>query len=539
MMGKNKQRLLMYLMVGIVLLTGCGTKAAGAGEQTLKITIPGEPMTVDPNKSIETNGSAIIDQISEGIYRRDRNNKIAPGMVEKIVQPTENGTKYTFKIRKNARWQDGTPVTAQDFVNSLIRTTDPKTKSQATTGVQYIQNFKAINTGKMNPRQLGVKALNKRTFSIKLTKPVPFMNYIFTGYKPLQTAAIKKYGEKYGTSEKTTVANGPYVLKGWNGSNDSWHYVKNKYYWNAKNVQIAHVDVNVVKDDNTAQSMFKSGSVDLTSVSGQFVKQNRGSKELVVTPTGRNNYIYFNSKRKITANENLRHAISLVIDRKQLAERVLQDGSQPATNIVPKNYAKNPQNGRDFIDEVGDLAPTDINQAKQYWQKAQGELGKSKITLDFLVDDVDTEKKLAEYVQGAIHKNLPGLKIDIVSVPHASHVSRDFSCDFDICTVGWGPDYPDAQNFLDGMRSNNQINFAKTKDAQYDEIMDKVSDTTTYSAQQRWEFEKQADQRLMKIAGVAPTYQAAQAHFVNKKVGGLKWDVLSGNSGQLQYAYWK
>lgn len=90
-----------------------------------------------------------------------------------------------------------------------------------------------------------------------------------------------------------------------------------------------------------------------------------------------------------------------------------------------------------------------------------------------------------------------------------------------------------------GMRSNNQINFAKTKDAQYDEIMDKVSDTTTYSPQQRWEFEKQADQRLMKIAGVAPTYQAAQAHFVNKKVGGLKWDVLSGNSGQLQYAYWK
>lgn len=511
MMEKNKQRLLTYLMVGIVLLTGCGTKAAGAGEQTLKITIPGEPMTVDPNKSIETNGSAIIDQISEGIYRRDRNNKIAPGMVEKIVQPTENGTKYTFKIRKNARWQDGTPVTAQDFVNSLIRTTDPKTKSQATTGVQYIQNFKAINTGKMNPRQLGVKALNKRTFSIKLTKPVPFMNYIFTGYKPLQTAAIKKYGEKYGTSEKTTVANGPYVLKGWNGSNDSWHYVKNKYYWNAKNVQIAHVDVNVVKDDNTAQSMFKSGSVDLTSVSGQFVKQNRGSKELVVTPTGRNNYIYFNSKRKITANENLRHAISLVIDRKQLAEHVLQDGSQPATNIVPKNYAKNPQNRRDFIDEVGVLAPTDINQAKQYWQKAQG----------------------------AVHKNLPGLKIDIVSVPHASHVSRDFSCDFDICTVGWGPDYPDAQNFLDGMRSNNQINFAKTKDAQYDEIMDKVSDTTTYSPQQRWEFEKQADQRLMKIAGVAPTYQAAQAHFVNKKVGGLKWDVLSGNSGQLQYAYWK
>ncbi|MCO6541726.1 MAG: peptide ABC transporter substrate-binding protein [Lactobacillus sp.] len=538
-MWQKKQKLWMYLVVGVALLTGCGSKAAGADNQTLKITIPGEPMTVDPNKSIETNGGAIIDQISEGIYKRDRNNKIVPGMVEKIVQPTENGTKYTFKIKKNARWQDGKPVTAQDFVTSLVRTTDPKTKSQATTGVQYIQNFKAINTGKMDPHKLGVKAIDQRTFSITLTKPIPFINYIFVGYKPVQTAAIKKYGEKYGTNDQTTVANGPYTLKGWNGNNDSWHYVKNKYYWNAKHVQIAKVDVNVVKDDNTAQSMFKSGSVDLTNVSGQFVKQNRNSKELVVTPTGRNNYIYFNSKRTATANENLRHAISLVINRQQLANKVLQDGSRPATNIVPKNYAKDPKTGRDFIDEVGNLAPTDVNQAKQYWQKAQRDLGKSKVTLDFLVDDVDTEKKLAEYVQGAVQKNLPGLKINIVSVPHATHVSRDFSCDFDICTVGWGPDYPDAQNFLDGMRSNNQINFAKTKDDQYDALMDKVSDTTTYSAQQRWEFEKQADQRLMQIAGVAPTYQAAQAHFVNSKLGGLKWDAMSGNSGQLQYAYWK
>ncbi|MBA1394733.1 peptide ABC transporter substrate-binding protein, partial [Lactobacillus sp. XV13L] len=169
----------------------------------------------------------------------------------------------------------------------------------------------------------------------------------------------------------------------------------------------------------TAQSMFKSGSVDLTNVSGQFVKQNRNSKELVVTPTGRNNYIYFNSKRKVTANENLRHAISLMIDRKQLANHVLQDGSRPATNIVPKDYAKNPQTGRDFIDEVGDLAPTDIKQAQQYWQKAQQEIGKTKVALDFLVDDVDTEKKLAEYVQGTVEKNLSGLKINIVSVPHA------------------------------------------------------------------------------------------------------------------------
>ncbi|MFT8907861.1 MAG: ABC transporter substrate-binding protein, partial [Lentilactobacillus diolivorans] len=217
----------------------------------------------------------------------------------------------------------------------------------------------------------------------------------------------------------------------------------------------------------------------------------------------------------------------------------LQDGSIGATNIVPKNYAKDPSNGKDFTSEVGNQAPTNSTKAKSYWKKAQKEIGSKKVSLDFLVDDTDTEKKLAEYVQGAVSKNLKGLSINIVSVPHATHVTRDFQTEFDICTVGWGPDYPDAQNFLDGLRHRNAINFSHFSDRKYDRLMNKVDNTTKYDAKQRWNFEKQADKRLMKIAAVAPTYQASQAHLINSKLGGLKWDAMSGQSGKLQYAYWK
>nr|WP_308440898.1 peptide ABC transporter substrate-binding protein [Secundilactobacillus yichangensis] len=525
------------------LLGGCAsTVVGGAGgnaSKTLKVTIPGEPMTIDPNKSIETNGAAVISQISEGIYRRNADNKIVPGVVEKIVKPTENGTKYTFTIKKDAKWQNGDPVTSQDFVTSMQRNADPATKSQATTDTQYIQNFTAVNSGKMNKSQLGIHAENSRNFSIKLSRPVPYMNYEFVNYRPLNTDAVKKFGSKYGSSAETTVANGAYEIKDWTGSNDSWHYVKNPHYWDAKDVKIANIDVQVAKDDNTAQNLFNAGTVQLTSINGQYVKANANNKEEVVTKNGRNNYIYFNSKRPATANENFRKAISMVIDRKALANNVLQDGSTAATNIVPKDYAKNPTNGKDFIDEVGDQAPTDVNKAKDYWSKAQKEIGKDKVSIDFLVDDTDTEKKVAEYVQGAVEKNLKGVTINIISVPHGTHVSRDFTTDFDITTVGWGPDYPDAQNFLDGMQSQNSINFSKTKDPQYDALMAKVNDTTHYTAAQRYEFEKQADKRLMSIAAVAPTFQTAQAHLVNKDLGGLKWDTLSGASGQLQYAYWK
>src|SRR5699024_5353568 len=189
----------------------------------------GEPMTIDPNKSIETNGAAVIDQTSEGIYRRNANNKIVPGVVEKMVKPTENKTKYTFTIKKNAKWENGKPVTSQDFVTSLQRNADPATKSQATTSTEYIKNFKAINNGKMDKSKLGVHALNNRTFYIKLERPVPYIDYEFINYRPLNTAAIKKYGSKYGSNAKMTVANGAYSIKGWTGSNDSFRYVKNPH----------------------------------------------------------------------------------------------------------------------------------------------------------------------------------------------------------------------------------------------------------------------------------------------------------------------
>lgn len=142
-----------------VLLSGRASTAVGGGagsaEKALKITIPGEPLTIDPTKSIETNGGSVIDQVSEGIYRRDANNKIAAGVVDEVVKPTDNGTKYTFNIKKDAKWQDGSPIKSEDFVNAIDRQADPKTKSQQTTSIQYIENFAAVNSGKADPSKLG------------------------------------------------------------------------------------------------------------------------------------------------------------------------------------------------------------------------------------------------------------------------------------------------------------------------------------------------------------------------------------------------
>ncbi|GAB7169167.1 hypothetical protein TUA1478L_11630 [Lactiplantibacillus plantarum] len=130
-------------------------------------------------------------------------------------------------------------------MTALRRQANPTTKSQNLDAISYIKNFDAVNKGKMAVNKLGVTAINKRTFSIKLSKPVPYMNYEFTSFYPLNTEAVQKYGSKLGSNSATTVANGAYVIKGWKGSNDSWYYVKNKYYWNAKNVKIKRIKVTV------------------------------------------------------------------------------------------------------------------------------------------------------------------------------------------------------------------------------------------------------------------------------------------------------
>lgn len=517
-----------------VTLAGCGSTSASK-DKALNVTLPSEPATADPNKYTDTNSASLVFQTMQGLYTYDKNNKIVPGVATKVVKPTDNGKTYTFNLRKDAKWANGDPVTAQDFVYSFRRQVNPKTKAQYANLFEYVVNYDKVQSGKASPDKLGVKALGKYKLQLNLTQSVPYMdNLLAYKYMPLDSKFVEKYGQKYGTSAEKTMSNGPYKLVGWTGSNSSWSYVKNKHYWNAKQVKINKVNVTVTKEQNTAADLFKSDKVQETTVTGQYVRANANNKDLQTHLIGRLQYLYFNNKKQSTNSENLRQAVSYVVNRSSLTKQVLQDGSKPALSMVPRGDQTNPSNGKDMATETGNLLPYNLAQAKRYWNKYLKETGKTNVTLNLLTDDTDEDKHVGTYIQSNMQKYFKGAKVTVTSLPHAQHVSRDFAGSFEMNLTGWSTNWLDASDFLSLAAKDNTVNFTGWNDNKFNQLL---NDANAKTGQARYDGLVKANKYLMSVKGLVPLYQPSEAKLVSSKVGGLKYSLL--NEAQYQYAYWK
>ncbi|WP_283678401.1 peptide ABC transporter substrate-binding protein [Lentilactobacillus sp. Marseille-Q4993] len=533
---RKKILTIMFICIMGITTAACGNKkAASFKNKPLAVTLADEPLTVDPNKSTDTNSASLISQIMEGLYKYDKNGNIVPGVAKSMAKVTNDGKTYTFDLRKDAKWSNGQPVTSKDFVASFTRMVDPKTKAQYASLFDAFKNFEAIQKGKMSADKLGVKALGDYKLQIQLTKRVPYINDLLADkYMPLNRDALKKFGPKYGTSAKEAVYNGPYKLEGWTGSNSKWSYVKNPYYWNRHNVKINKVNVTVTKEQNTAINLFNSGKIQETTVSGQYVKANKNNPELKTHLTGRLNYLDFSSKISKTNSENLRKAISYVLDRKQITDRILQDGSAPSKNMVIEGDQKNPSNGKDMANETGDLLKQNIAESKKYWNKYLQEIGKKHVTINLLTDNLDDDMHVGQYIQSVAEKNLKGLNITITSLPHAQHVQRDFDGKFEMNLTGWSTDWLDASDFISLGSVKNSVNFTHWKDNKFEKIL---TDANSKTGQARYDGLIKANKYLMSVQGKVPLYQPAEPKLVSKEVGGLTYSLL--NDAQYQYAYWK
>lgn len=519
------------------LLAGCSTaQSSSTASKPLNVTIPGEAMTADPNKALDTNSSMLQRQIYEGLYTMDDKGNIIPGVAEKISKPSNEGKTYTLMLRKNAKWSNGETVTAKDFETSLRRELDPKTKAQNTESLSPIKNYSRVYSGKLPTSQLGVKALSKTKLQIDLGQRTPWFNYLLTKIYPINTKAAEKYGQQYGTNATKTISNGAYQLSDWNGSKDSWSYIRNKYYWDNKATKISKINVKVVKDDNTASNLFKSDQVQETQVSGQFVKANKQSESLHITPQNRLNYLMFNAKDKTLNNPDLHRAISYALNRKSITNTVLQDGSIPAYSEIIKGQYQDPRTGKDYYGSHH-YATQNIVLAKKYWAKFLKETGKTSFTTDLMIDDTDADKRVGEYIQGQIQKYLPNSKITITSLPHAQHVARDFAGKIEMNLTGYTSEFNDPVDMMNLATKGNSINFTQWSDPTYEKLMAQASDLDNHTDKQRAAYLEKADQYLMKIQGTIPLYQPATAHLLSTKIGGIHYTMLS--DPLYRYAYYK
>ncbi|MED2013509.1 peptide ABC transporter substrate-binding protein [Bacillus wiedmannii] len=497
-----------------------------AAKQVLNRTENQEIPTMDTSKSTDTLGAQILGNTMEGLYRLDKDNKPIPAAAESSTK-SEDGKKYTFKLRKDAKWSNGDPVTAKDFVYAWQRLLDKNTAAEYAFIAYYIKNAEAINKGEKPVTELGAKAVDDYTLEVELEKPVPyFLNLLaFPSYYPLNEKFVKEKGDKYGLEADTTVYNGPFVMASWKHE-QGWQLKKNDKYWDKKTVKLEEINYSVVKEVATKVNLYDTGSIDFTLLSGEFVDKYKSNKdEYGEYSEASTFFLRLNQKRNgqdtPLKSKKLREAIALSVDKKGLANVILNNGSKATDQLVPKGLATGPD-GKDFQDTFKNGLKYDPKKGAAAWEAAKKELGKDQVTIELLSYDDGTAKKIADYVKDQIEKNLKGVTINTKIQPFKQKLKLETAQDYEISYAGWSPDYADPMTFIDMFESKSPYNQMSYSNAKYDEMVQKSGNELMSDAKKRWETLGKAEKLFLEEdAGLVPLYQTGRAYVMKPNVKGI------------------
>lgn len=512
-----------------LLLAACGSnQKSGSAKQTISWSENAQLSTQDPSLTTDSTSFQAEVNTQEGLYRL--NKKQTPVLALAKSEKTTNGGKtYTFKLRKNAKWSNGDPITANDFVYSLRRTLTPSTKSTMAFYLYQIKNAQAINSGKKNPNTLGVKALDKHTLQINLVRPVSYFKRFlaFPLFFPQNQKFEQKVGKKYGTNAKENVYSGPFKMTGWTGTNKKFTLVKNKNYWDAKDVKLQKVNETISETATTAYNLYQGGQLDETWLSGEEVANNKHSKQFHARPASALERLDFNmNKMKVFKNVHMRKAISLAISRKELAS-VLKDGSKPAQGFVPSGMGKNPKTGEQFYKEayVKSGVESNLKQAKKELKEAYKQTGTKSLSFTLTTSDTDSGKQIGEFIQSRLSR-LPGVKVSVSTLPYTTLIARQQARNFEVTVQTWKAILGDPINFLDVYESTSSYDVCGWKNKEYDQLLNESENVYGNKPVQRWKRLVAAEKLLMKDQVTVPLIQMANPQLLKSKVKNVTFNPV-------------
>ncbi|EEU19279.1 peptide ABC transporter substrate-binding protein [Lactobacillus crispatus] len=546
-MAKLKRVLAGVVTISLgMLLAACGNgnssskSAAQSGTLNLSTTAPLD--TIDISKST---GFGQTGNVFESFYRLGKNGKPTAG-IAKTGTVSKDGKTWTFKIR-DSKWSNGDPIVAQNFVYSWRRSLNPKTASPYAYLFSGVKNADAIIAGKKSPNALGISAPDKKTVVVKLNRPIAYFKVLmaYPLFGPQNEKVVKKYGNRYATKAQYQVYSGPFKIKGWNGTNDTWSFVKNNDYWDKKAVKLNKIQYQVVKSNNTGYQMYQQGKLDLTPLSSEQVKNLKSNQDFTQYPYSLVRFLLYNFKdknqinRAALNNKNIRLALSLSIDRDVVTKKVLGNGSTLPTGFVANDLASNPKTGEDFAKEQSVNNTVDYNSAlaKKYWKKGLQEIGQKNLTFDVLSsnDEADSDQ-LTQYLQSQWTKELKGLKINITNIPEKSSDSRAQQGNFDIYLSHWGGDFNDPMTFMQIPMTGTSYNYGKWSNSTYDNLVKKAGNEDANNPEKRWNDLVKAAKIVNSNQAITPIYQQTTAYLQNKRVHGLIHNT-AGTQWSYKYAY--
>ncbi len=518
--------------------TTAAAEASGeASTEDLKIMMETPVESLDPQQATDGTSFEVIADYTDGLMQMDADGKAVNAIAESY-ETSDDGLTWTFHLRQDAKWSNGTPVTAKDFVFGWQRAVDPDVASEYAymlSDIGQVKNAQDIIDGKKDKSELGVTAVDDYTLKVELNAPVSYFLSLmyFPTYYPVNEEFFNTCADTFGTSPETTLSNGAFVLDQYEPAATEFHLTKNPDYYDADKVSLTGLDYQVIQDSQQALMSFQNGELDMTLVNGDQVDQVKDDPAFKSIGAGYLWYVSPNmAKVPELANDNIRKALTFAIDRTAITEDVLKDGCKPTFTAVPPEFAAGPD-GSDFSadqEKFKDVCDSDAAKAAEYWQKGLEELGETGFELEMVVDADDAPQKVATVLQEQWQTTLPGLTVTLKVEPKKQRVQDLQDGNYQLGLTRWGPDYADPMTYLGMWVTNNSNNYGLWSNADYDAI---IAECTTgdlaTDAQGRWNKLYDAEQLVMNESVIFPLYTQCNAEMISTKVSGVEFHPVALN----------
>ncbi|MGL5042690.1 MAG: peptide ABC transporter substrate-binding protein [Culicoidibacterales bacterium] len=538
-MGKKSNKISRFIlsMFGLSLVLASCVGSQGSISDTLRIATSVPSNSLNHLRTTELINSNIILNFMEGLLIPDLNGQLQPAAAESYTT-SDDGLVHTFKLRDN-NWSNGAKVTAADFVFAW-RTEARDAKAGYKQYQAYLKNGKDVVAGVKPVEELGVRALDDKTLEVTLETPKTYFLELLSHMSllPVNEAFYNAVGaESYGTSKETVLANGAYQLADYVGA-AGYTLVKRADYWDAKNVEYNNVKVQVIKEMTTQTLLWDEGQLDEIYLSGDAIDKYKNDESLTFELDRTMYYMYISphtaTPEPAYGSKNLRAAVAHAIDKTILAESVFKDGSKGADFIIP--YIITNKDGEEFRDFANQYNTPmfDKSKALELFEKAKIDLGKTQIEIPLTIDDAERNKKVFENIKGQLEQNLPGLKVNLTSIPAQTFFPTIFEYKTPGARHGWTSLQNDPVTFLDLFIAGSSYNFGKTELQEFTKkVKQSESPQNMLNQQERWKNIAEAEKLLVEEYYNIPLVQRGSKKLVTKGITGLSFN----NNGPQNISY--
>jgi oligopeptide transport system substrate-binding protein len=510
------RRLTILMLVVMWGLPGLTADAGAAQEGLFRISNMVEPESLDPALVTGVPENRIISNLFEGLTTPDpKDLSPRPGMAESW-RVSKDGVVYTFTLR-DARWTDGRPVTAHDFVYAWERVLNPKTGAKYAQQVYYLKNGEAYNRGRITDfSQVGAEALNDRTLQVTLRCPTAYfldLTSFFT-LLPVPRWAIQAHGRDWVKPGKI-VSNGPFRLVSWMPQN-ALVLERNPQHWDAARVKLQKVIFSPTEEVNTAFKQFLAGESDwVPQVPTSQLDAVRGRREFYASPYLGTYFFRFNVTKPPLNDLRVRKALSMAVDREAITRYVAKAGQVPASTFVPAGM-------RGYEGARG--LPFDVAAAKKLLAEAGYPNGKGFPRVELMYNTSELHRTITQAIQQMWKDNL-GIQVDLVNVEWKVYLARQGNLDYQIARAGWIGDYVDPNTFLDmwvTKGGNNETGWSNTR---YDNLIARAA-CKIVNPTERMKALQEAEQILLDDAPILPLYIYVNTGMLSLRVKGWYPNIL-------------